>query len=928
PDNVNPVFSQAKDPDFNENMDEYVKAPYDIYIEEQKKAAPKSKRNVNAEALDDIPEMPDFLYEQYQEMNKLPDIYNRLNVVSQQELRDWEKQGKMGIAETWAKKRKWEMVPFSGTTADTTLVIRNANTLRKIKKGEQVSDTDLDLLVEQLRDMKELEVRGCTLGGAALDTLMTCIPYAAEFGISLATLPEGVGGAGFAKMLATAASKKAARKAVEAAVKEAAVESTMSGVKKTVSLSAAKNIYKTAQNDFLKQGITKAAVKGMGEVGALKTAGLALKATPGSLAKAVRVNMTRIPQHFVGGVADRQLSRGVYITDTGDSVFTQSENLATSIMKSFADTTLDAWTESMGWGIGGVTGYFAKPLRKLLPKTFFSGFEKLVSSRYGMPAAEALRKYGYDGVIEEMGEEQLSRLLCQVFGVNSDNLSDYFNFDSFMNNVFYFDRQGKEGMEGLKAGLKSAAEGYGTEALSFAAMSGGGHITSGAVSKGVEQWNKNKTNNQIKDLTDKANKLLYSPEQFYLDQGFIKIKGSQSLAEQKLRDIWTGENVPEGLQNSVLQSMSQYEIQNTLKKIVENDSENKSTSDKEKQKQEIKNIFYKKAIAAGVSDEQADALAQTVSFFAQKYVPDNIDPKEWISKLNIKKNIPADKILKGGIEYNDNPNYEIIENKLNQLSKQYDNLPDDFNDEQTINQYLDEMQVLADIQDGNINKNNIEQIQNLIREYKESEPELAGALENTLNKTETHFQSAAMYKSPKENFAEFYNQVFEKEKQAKENNTKLQKSYFDYTDGKISVRVPHDTVAHDKNKHNLSADEWTNILENLSNIENAGISKKSNSNDKVALLKINTPNGKYGVTIQFANGANQISTAFKSTDKGIDDWIKKGSANRMTSEPSSSSRDDNTSNAVALVSQNLNDIISYIKERIKSNDVGSYFQSA
>ena len=59
------------------------------------------------------------------------------------------------------------------------------------------------------------------------------------------------------------------------------------------------------------------------------------------------------------------------------------------------------------------------------------------------------------------------------------------------------------------------------------------------------------------------------------------------------------------------------------------------------------------------------------------------------------------------------------------------------------------------------------------------------------------------------------------------------------------------------------------------NIENAAISNKQYSNDNVALIKVATPNGKYGVSIQFANGTNQISTIFKSTDKGIDSWIKK-----------------------------------------------------
>lgn len=175
---------------------------------------------------------------------------------------------------------------------------------------------------------------------------------------------------------------------------------------------------------------------------------------------------------------------------------------------------------------------------------------------------------------------------------------------------------------------------------------------------------------------------------------------------------------------------------------------------------------------------------------------------------------------------------------------------------------------------------------------------------------------SAMYKSPKQNFSDFYNQVFEKEKDAKENNTSLKKSYYEYNNNNIYVRVNHDAINHGDDRHQLSAEEWENVLNNLSNIEKVGISKKQYSNDNVALIKINTPTGKYGVTIQFANGSNFIPTVFKSTDKGIDAWIKRGSANSSTSEPLTSRENSHT---VAVVSQNPTDIINYVKEKLNPN---------
>ena len=41
-----------------------------------------------------------------------------------------------------------------------------------------------------------------------------------------------------------------------------------------------------------------------------------------------------------------------------------------------------------------------------------------------------------------------------------------------------------------------------------------------------------------------------------------------------------------------------------------------------------------------------------------------------------------------------------------------------------------------------------------------------------------------MYKSPKTNFEDFYDQVLEKEKNSKNNGTKIQKAYYEYKDDK------------------------------------------------------------------------------------------------------------------------------------------------
>lgn len=194
---------------------------------------------------------------------------------------------------------------------------------------------------------------------------------------------------------------------------------------------------------------------------------------------------------------------------------------------------------------------------------------------------------------------------------------------------------------------------------------------------------------------------------------------------------------------------------------------------------------------------------------------------------------------------------------------------------------------------------------------------LQGGVEMEVEADMPKFQSA-MYKAPQENFADFYNQVFIKEQESKENDTVIKKSYFEYKNDDIQVRIKHDAVNHTENKHQLTSDEWNNILENLTNIEKAEISKETFSNDKVALVKINTPMGKYGVAIQFANGKNYIATAFKSTDKGINAWMKKSSAKTLSNNPIAT-LEDKSSESDVILGQNSNNIINDVKAKLKPN---------
>lgn len=725
----NPIFSSysLRDANFNENMDEYVKAPNDIYIEEQQKKNTlkgKVSKNVNQQALKDIPDMPEFLKQEYEEVYQTPEWFRKLNVASPDEIAEWKKKGGMGIAEAWEKNHKWaSFVPYVNTTRDAADAITVSVLLNRAKNGEALTLEQEEKLVDYLRDMKELEVRGFTFGGGTVNAILATIPYLEEFGIGLAASAEGVGLASLGKTLSTIGAKKAARKAVEAELKKAALKSVApAAIKTTVPLSAAKKIYK----DTL---VKTTGAKALANVGFKEGLKETAKALPSAVVTSTKFGLTKMPHTFAGSIADRQISSGVYVTDLGDTVFTSSEHPALSVMKALGESTFEALTETAGWTFSPVASYFAKPVQKLLPKKFFTEFEKLVSSRYGMAATEALKKYGYDGVIEEMGEEVLNRFLNQVFGING---LDEYNFDGFMNNVLYANNPSQ----------------WGQEALSFAAVGGAGHLAAGTHSKVADTWKKKQYEKDVKKLTERANKYIQSPEQFYLDQGLIKIKGSQSLAEQKLRSIWSAHNVDKDLQDDILQNMSEMEIRSELKKAIEDDTEN---STHEEVTKKIENDLTKKFIDNKTFAKEKDAKTVAALFAAP------------LQKLSETTGISLGEIMEEEMPEiqrqaeeaaKENGRYIQTDGRIEELLDELNNLPDDFSDEEYLTQMMNEIDILSKIRDGNLGEEDIENAKHYIKKldedgYNDFAKELK---ELTYNQTGQLFQSYDIDKNLKENF--------------------------------------------------------------------------------------------------------------------------------------------------------------------------------
>lgn len=489
---------------------------------------------INRNALAEMEFVPAETSEEFKQANDYSSQWlNNLNIATEDEIEQWRAKGKMGLGETISKLTAAGAVahflPYVGSTYEVAQDVKLMNVMNKMHKGEKVSDEEQEQLIEYLRNLKELQVRGSTMGSHVFNALYESIPFAVEFGLGL-----WGGGSGTAYSL----SQKGARLAARKAFKEVLRKELAEGTEKSV-LSAARNVYKDVYKNTYSQALKGGAARGIKELGAkesLKVIGKqfpkdALRATVGSPQMAYSTI-----KNAVGNYADRQLSTGFEITDAGLAVFKEPENKATSIMRALGSSVLDNVTETMGWTFLPLKSYFSKPMQKMLPEKFFTEFDKLVSSHFGMKATDALRKYGYDGVIEEMGEELINRFLCQVFNINGD-----YTFDGFMNNVFYADNPSQ----------------WGVEALSFALMSGAGHGIVGLNNIIKEKQRENANNKDIEALLDLYNSNHYSLAEYYLDQGLIKLNGSKSIAEEKLMQRLKKNGIPEEVAQDYADTLSE-----------------------------------------------------------------------------------------------------------------------------------------------------------------------------------------------------------------------------------------------------------------------------------------------------------------------------------------------------------------------------------
>jgi len=171
-------------------------------------------------------------------------------------------------------------------------------------------------------------------------------------------------------------------------------------------------------------------------------------------------------------------------------------------------------------------------------------------------------------------------------------------------------------------------------------------------------------------------------------------------------------------------------------------------------------------------------------------------------------------------------------------------------------------------------------------------------------KLEFIVEEAAMVESPIRKFENFYNYCLK-------NPNLKQKIYYTCFEG--TIRIPSDTINHDWNEHKTTLEQWLDVLGSLKNIENAGLSKRKVIGRPMYLCRILAA-GDFGVAFADCPKYMYIQTIFKSTIRGIDEWIKNGSVTLPTNNPSASSGNSNVDSSRFT---EPNNIILYLKGKIK-----------
>lgn len=442
------------------------------------------------------------------------------NLVSPERIKEWQDKGKMSAIEVWNRKSKNELIPYMSTFKEGEKSFKIKGISDKIRNGQYITPEEREQFDNFVLDMAEIQTRGYSFGGGATNIGLETLPFMAEFAIGLLTTG---GGASFASSIAKG------------------------GIKAT-----AKEIGKTVAKEVAEEGLAKTIAKGAGQTLYNATLNPATYKFAG----------TRLPQQVYARMGDIQLSDSMYVTPEGQTVLKEAETKpATAFMKALALTNIETASEMSGeilvrpimQGLGKIVA--PKVLRQMASKTFPEKFVKLAEQATNMPFARAVDTLGWNGVLEEIGEERIGDLL--QFAFNLDDKEGY-SFEQLLDAVF------------------PSSEQLGQEALAFAVTGAGMNAVHGTLNKVSPKYNK---------------------DGFLLDSGIFRVAGYDNLVDKRVKSILKEHGKSEEeIENAVQFSSREDKIEFLKQNNMNLDDDIK----------EVQEDYKQTLLADGVSEEKAD----------------------------------------------------------------------------------------------------------------------------------------------------------------------------------------------------------------------------------------------------------------------------------------------------------------------------------
>lgn len=556
----------------------------------------------------------------YDEVKAEQDIWIN-NLISPDRIEEWKNQGQMSALEVWNRKNKNELVPYMATWKQGTKSLKLKDISDKIAKGQAVSAQERKQLEDFVLDMAEMQTRGYTIGGGAMNLALDTLPFVAEFGIGLLT----TGGTASLGAAGAKVAQKGVAKAIEGATKKA-----------------------------VEQGIGKTIAKGVGKV--------AYDATinPRTLAFSV----TRLPQQIRARYGDVMLSDSVMVSEDGQVILQESqEKPATAFLKALGLTNIEVASEMAGATLfepvkKKLAGVIAPKILEKLPSKFAEKLTKTAEEITGLPFFKAVESLGFNGIIEEMGEERVGDIL--KFAFDLDNQEGY-SFEQLLDAVF--------------ATPKELAQ----EALAFGAFGVGANIAHQGLKKVSKKYDK---------------------DDFLIDAGIFRVGGKDSKIDAKVRDELTKEGKTEEEIETVLDgATSADKVQYLKNKGIEN-IEVDAFDAIDQIEEQVKNTYL--ASNKNLDEDTINKVARVTSVLASSLARKqnkNIDEIHDILPMveQVNQYMYADESGKG---YTQDEINEVLEIATNELY----NLPDDFSDEAYVNNLSEDIRILQDMVYGKLDE--------------------------------------------------------------------------------------------------------------------------------------------------------------------------------------------------------------------------------